>query len=483
MKKLNELYNVDNDTLIKGIKINSKEIEQGDLFICTMGVTVDRHDYIEDALKRGASALVISKDNIVAPVPVIKVENTNKELPLLCQRFYDNPQDKLNVIGVTGTDGKTTTATIIQALIGKNDCGYMGTNGLSYKDFKTDINNTTPDADKLYMYFHEIEENKCKNVAMEASSEAFFRGRLQNLEFDVSVITNITWEHVNIHGSFENYIACKGMLFEQTKKSGTCVLNHDDEHFEEMKKCCNGKIVTYGKTEDNTLQIVSYKVNPKCTYITYKYKGQTYNIKSPLLADFNVYNLAGALLSCLALGYQLEDLIKRLDDIYIDGRLELLNTDTPYYVMIDYAHTPNGISSLLKYVHTLDINRSIVVQGSAGERDYKKRPVMGETTLSNASYAIFTYEDPRSEDPLDIINQLVSTAKEHHTNYEIEVDRRTAIKKAINMAKEKDMVLILGKGNETYQKLKNETIYFNDVEEAYKAVNERKERERIKEEV
>ena len=147
--------------------------------------------------------------------------------------------------------------------------------------------------------------------------------------------------------------------------------------------------------------------------------------------------------------------------------------------MVDYAHTPNGISNLLKFVHTLDINRSIVVIGSAGERDYLKRPIMGETVLNNASYAVFCYEDPRSEDPRDIIDQLVSTAKETHDNYEIVVDRHEAIQRAVDLAKDKDIVLVLGKGNETYQKLKNETIYFNDVEEAYKAVKNRKKREKV----
>lgn len=479
MKRLNELYDIDSDIEIKGIKINSKEIESGDLFVCTMGVKVDRHDYIEEAIKRGASALVVSREGISASIPVIKVDNTNKELPLLCQRFYDNPQDKIKVIGVTGTDGKTSTATIIQTLIGKNDCAYMGTNGMSYKDIRKDIANTTPDADKIYMYFDEFLKNGCNTVVMEASSEAFFRGRLDNLEFDSAAITNITWEHINIHGSFENYIDCKGMLFKQTKNNGFCILNSDDEHYSKIRECCNGKILTYGRREENTLQIVDFKVSPKCTYVTYKYEGNTYDLVSPLLADFNVYNLAAALLVCLSQGYKFDYLIKNLKNVVVDGRMELLDTNTPYYVMIDYAHTPNGISKLLDFVHTLDINRSIVVIGSAGERDYKKRPIMGETVLNNASYAIFTYEDPRSEDPMEIANQLVSTVKQNYSNYEIIVDRREAIKKAISIAKEKDMVLVLGKGNETYQKLKAETIYFNDVEEAYKAVEERKELESI----
>ena len=203
------------------------------------------------------------------------------------------------------------------------------------------------------------------------------------------------------------------------------------------------------------------------------FEDKKYNINSPLLGEFNVYNLAAALLTCISLGHSIRDLIKNLDGINIDGRLDMVDTKSNYYVMVDYAHTPNGISNLLKFVHTLDINRSIVVTGVAGERDHSKRPIMGSTILDNASYAIFTAEDPRSEDPMDIANDLISEAKKTHDNYEIEIDRSKAIKKAINMAGEKDIVLLLGKGNETYQKLKDKTIYFNDVEEAEKAIEAR----------
>lgn len=482
MKKLSELYDINNDTMIKDIKINSKQIEPGDIFVCTMGVNADRHDFIEEAVKNGASALVVSRDDIKADIPVIKVENTNKELPLLCRKFYDNPDQELTMIGVTGTDGKTSTATIIQTLMGNDKCGYIGTNGRSWAGKEKDDNpNTTPDETLLYKFLRDFKDDGCSYAVMEASSEAFFRGRLQQMQYDVSVYTNVTHEHLNIHGSFENYIDCKKMLFRQTKKDGYCILNKDEEYYEEMKDACNGKIMTYGKDDDCTLQIVDYKVFPNKTLITWKYNEKTYEVESPMLGDFNVSNLSAGLLVCLALDFNINDLIKNISKIKVSGRLEMLDTKTPYYVMVDYAHTPNGIKNLLNFVHTLDINHSIVVIGSAGERDYLKRPVMGKTILDNASYAIFTYEDPRSEEPIDIINMLISDVKDTYTNFEIEVDRKTAIEKAINMAKDKDMVLILGKGNETYQKLKHETIYFNDIEEGYAAVKKRKEREKVTE--
>ena len=480
MKKLSELYNIDSDILIKAIKINSKQIEPGDLFVCTMGVNADRHDFIDEAISNGASAIVVSRDVESKSVPVIKVENTNDELSRLCQRFYDYPENDLVMIGITGTDGKTTTATIVQTLIGKDLCGYIGTNGRSWKDKELDDNpNTTPDETVLYNFLNDFRNDGCRYAVMEVSSEAYYRKRLNNLEYNVSCYTNITHEHINIHKTFENYKECKCELFRNTKEDGFCILNRDDEFFEEVKKICNGKVLSYGNDSLSTLRIKDYKIFPSKTIITWIYNNKEYEVESPLLGDFNVYNLSAGMLICLSLGFDFEELLKNIKNIKVSGRLEMLDTNTPYHVMVDYAHTPNGIKNLLNFVHTLDINRSIVVIGSAGERDYLKRPVMGKTVLDNASYAIFTYEDPRSEEPIDIINMLISDVKDTYDNYEIEVDRRKAIEKAINMAKEKDMVLILGKGNETYQKLKNETIYFNDIEEAYRAVRLREAHENI----
>lgn len=480
MKKLKELYpNTDSDVEIKGIKINSQEVEEGDLFVCTRGVTTDRHDFIPDAKKHGAAALVVSKDVTDNDIPVVKVSDTNQELPYLCQKFYDYPNQKMKMIGVTGTDGKTSVTTIIQTLIGSDLCGYIGTNGRNCAKFSGDNPNTTPDAQNLYLYLDEFVKSGCEYTAMEASSEAFFRGRLQGMEFDVSAITNVTSEHLNIHGTFENYLESKLMLFKQTKKDGFCILNRDDPYFLQAKEACNGNILTYGKEKENDIEIVHYDIFPDHTDIHYRYQKKDIFLTSPLMGDFNVYNLACAMLCTLALGVSMETILERIPTIKISGRLELLKTNTPYYVMVDYAHTPNGITKLLNFIHTLDIHNSIVVIGQAGERDPYKRPKVGNAVVENASYAIFTYEDPRSEDPMMICKDIIRELKETHNNYEIVLDRHEAIEKAINMAKEKDMVLILGKGNETYEKLKDKTIYFNDIEEAYQAVEKRKVREMV----
>ena len=208
MKRLNELYKVDSDVLIKGISINSNDINEGDIFVCIKGNKVDRHDYIDDAIKNGAVALVTAKE-VNSSVPYVIVENPNEEVGRLAREIYDNPQDKLKLFAVTGTDGKTSVATITSQLIGNDKCGYIGTNGMSCAKIKEDTNNTTPSIEKLYKFFREFLDCGCENVCMEASSEAMLQGRLNDLRFDCIGITNITSEHLNSHKTLENYVECK----------------------------------------------------------------------------------------------------------------------------------------------------------------------------------------------------------------------------------------------------------------------------------
>ena len=471
--KLRELYNIDSDVEITGVEINSKTCKQGDIFVCVSGATADRHDYIDDAIDHGVSAVVVSKDVGEKSVPIIKVDNTDDELPKLCQKVFDYPNQKLKMIGVTGTDGKTSVSTIIQTLLGDDICGYIGTNGISSKNVHEDNPNTTPAPNLLYKVLGEFYDTGCKYASIEASSEAFFNGRLKYLEFDAAILTNVTSEHLNTHGTFENYLDCKLNLFRQTKEDGICVVNKDDEHADAFIKEANGRVVTYGKDKDNTLVIDSFEIFKDHTEINSIYNDETIFINSPMLGDFNVYNLAAAFLTLLELGINRDHIMNNIKNISVNGRLAMIDTHSNYYVMVDYAHTPNGIYNLLNFVKTLKLNSSIVVIGQAGERDAYKRPEVGKVVLENADYAIFTYEDPRSEDPAKICEDIVRDIKDKYQNYEIVIDRKEAINKAINMAKENDIVLILGKGNETYQKLKDKVIHFNDIEEAKLAINNR----------
>lgn len=461
MKKLSDLYEGYPDIEITDIKINSKEVQPGDIFVCTKGVTADRHDFIEDAIKNGASAIVVERE-VISSVPSIKVTNTNNELPLLASRFYDHPEDKLNIIGITGTNGKTTVASIIQDLMGNDICGYIGTNGIICSKFNESIINTTPDADRLYKYFNRLVESGCKYLSMETSSEAFFRQRLKNLQFKIGVITNITEDHLNIHKTIENYVLCKLELLKQVQEDGICILNTEDAHFKECKDIVKGKLFTYGKAP-STLQIKNIELSNKKTTATLVYNEKEYTFDSPLLGEFNVYNLAAAILVLIAIGYDIIDIIERIPNIKVpSGRVEFLDFNQNYDIILDYAHTPDAFSKLFPFLHSIKKGKIITVTGSAGGREHEKRGPMGKMVLENSDYVIFTMDDPRNESVEEIIDDLVSLSP--NNNYERIIDRKEAIKKAFDMAKENDIVLIAGKGTDNYMALGNEYLPYSDID-------------------
>lgn len=474
MRKLNEIFDTEFDVEIKDIKTNTKEINDGDLFVCIKGFNVDRHDFVDEAKRKGAKALVVNH-KVDSDLPQIIVEDTNKELSSIVAKFYDYPSTKMKMIGVTGTDGKTSTSTIIYQLLNQiTKCGYIGTNGVKCPTYEDGSNNTTPTTEHLNRYLNNFYNEKCKCVCMEAGSEGLAQGRCEGIEFDYSIFTNLTHEHLNFHKNMHNYMLAKSILFKQTKKSGTSILNIDDPYSKEIKELCNGKVLYYGKDEKANFRFTNVVINPKFTKFDLMYNNETYNITSPLLGMFNVYNLTAALSILILEGYDINKF--DLSNLYVDGRMTDINLGQNFKVIVDYAHTPNGYLNLFELTKTLKSNRTIVVAGSAGERDKEKRPVMGKILVDNASYVIFTYEDPRSEDPKDIIDDLTREVMDKQDKFEIVIDRKEAIQRAIEIAEKGDMVLILGKGNETYETLKDGKIYFNDIEEAKNALQEIKEK-------
>lgn len=467
MKKLNELIDCKYDIEIKGIKINSNQITKGDLFVCIDINTMDRHLFIDDAIKRGACAIIVKKDVGEKSVPIIKVENPNETFVDIINKFYDYPTSKLKMIGITGTDGKTTTATIIYQLL--DNCAYIGTNGIFYNDYKEKTPNTTPSLDKTLPLFSDMIKNGIKTVSMEVSSEAILLERVKGIKFNCSIMTNITKEHLNTHKTLENYIDCKCELFRNT--IGPCILNKDDEHYLEVLKACKSKVYTYGSSADNDLYFKDVQLYPDRTEFKIVYENKEYSITSPLVAMFNVYNLCASLLALLSLGYKLEELILNIKNIKVSGRLENINLGQNFRVIVDYAHTPNGISKLLEFIQSLKYSKLTVVFSEPGERDKSKRPDKGFNVITNCDHAIITSQDPRNENPMNIANDLLTKVKDYK-NYEIILDRSEAIKKAIYSAKENDIVLIIGKGSENYQILKDKIIEFCDIDEAKKYLNE-----------
>ena len=471
MRKLNEIFDTKYDTLVKDIKTNTKEIEDGDVFLCIKGFNVDRHDYVDEAKVKGAKALIV-EHKVNSDLPQIIVDNINDNWGNICTKFYDYPSKKMTMVGVTGTDGKTTTSTIIYELLNqKVKTGYIGTNGVSCPDYKDHSNNTTPTSEHLNRFLYNFYNNGCKVVSMEAGSEGLAQGRCDNIEFDYSIFTNLTHEHLNFHKNMENYLDAKGILFKQTKKDGYSIINIDDEYGKRIDKYCNGKVLYYGKDEKADFRFSNVVITPYSTTFDLTYKDTTYNIKSPLLGMFNVYNLTAALSVLILMGYNIYDF--DLTKLFIDGRMNDIDLGQDFKVIVDYAHTPNGYINLFELTNTLDTNRTIIVAGSAGERDHEKRPIMGKILVDNADLVVFTYEDPRSENIDDIIDDLVSDVLDKKDKFVRINDRHEAIKYAINIAEKGDMVLVLGKGNETYETLKDGKIYFNDIEEVKSALEER----------
>ena len=469
MKKLSELYNCNFDIPIKDIKINSKEVEKYDLFVCTKGVNTDRHDFIDEAIKNGASALVVEKEENYK-VPFIKVEDTNKELRYLSKRFYDDPLKKIKLIGITGTDGKTTTASIIRNMLGNNNCGYIGTNGVYCKNERLKENNTTPEINKTYKYLNHFVQENLEYTTMEISSEALYRNRTNTLNLDVAIITNITEDHLNIHKTLENYIESKEKILSLIKKDGVLILNSDDKYFKRILSKAKVRVLTFGTNAKSDLIIKTIKENDDSTSFSIVYKDKSYEVKSPLIGKFNVYNVCASILTLIYFGYKIEDVIEKVKKIIkIDGRCEVLEFRTNYKIVLDYAHTTNALKSILTYLNKIKKRRIITITGAAGGRYHEKRSKIGEIVLSMSDLVIFTMDDPRYESVEKIIDEMVSTTT--LKNYVRIIDREQAIIYALKNAKKEDIILIAGKGKDMYMAIKDKYIPYSDYQVVEKYIN------------
>ena len=460
--KINELIKTDLNIEINKIKTNSKNIQPGDLFVCIKGANFDRHDFIDEARKNGAVCAIVSKD-VSTSLPTIKVEDPDKTLIDILKKYYDNPQKKLKLIGITGTDGKTTTCKIIQQLIGEDLCGYIGTLGADCKDYFLKTSNTTPPVETMYQILAEFVKRGIKYVAMETSSEAFYYHRLDSFNFDIGGLTNITSDHMNTHKTLENYINCKKQLFIHSKMQ---ILNQSDNHYKEIVSISK-KPFTYGY-ENNHLTIKDYTLKANGTDITYQYNGMDYSCSSSLLGKFNIENLSLALLCCLKANIDIKELLNKCSKLSIPGRMQVIDLGQKYHVVIDYAHTVNAVDTVLDFANTLEVNRIITVTGQAGGRDHSKRKFIGKSCLDKSDLVILTTDDPRFENVDDIIKDILELSTK--TNYKIIKDRPKAIQHACSIAKENDLILLLGKGSDKYQAVEDRREYYFEEEEAIKAI-------------
>ena len=475
--KIKKILN-EKDIDITGISYNSKTVKEGEIFVCLKGEHSDGHEFAKMAVENGAAALYCEKE-LDIDVPQVIVESTRHQIADLAAAFYNYPSKKIKLIGVTGTNGKTTVTHLIQRIVedAQHKCALIGTLGykLSGKDTYHDAKHTTPQAPELQKTLEMICEQNIDYVAMEVSSHALEQNRVGGCDFDGAVFTNLTQDHLDYHITMNNYFEAKALLFKGLKKGGYAVINNDDEYAQRFKDIVpeGVKIYTYGikndadvKAEDIDFSIhgAKFKINAKKSAAAHK------DVNLQMNGMFSVYNALAALTAGIAMGFDIDVCIKALEETKsVDGRFEIVSKKP--LVIVDYAHTPDGLENVLKAARELtpkDANL-VCMFGCGGDRDATKRPKMGKIADENADIVVVTSDNPRSEDPQLIISDILAGIKTVNTQKVfVEPDRRTAISMLKNIAKENDVVVLAGKGHEDYQILKDKTIHFDDREEARK---------------
>ena len=449
--QLNQLINTSYDIEIKGITDDSRLVKKGFLFVATKGYNVDHYDYVNNAIENGCSFVIVDRE-IAISFPHLVVENINSLYRELCKKYYNVSSLDFSLIGITGTDGKTTTTTIVSQII--DDMAYLGTNGLcvNKKEFKT--NNTTPCVSELYNDLHIIKQNNCKNVVMEVSSEALLHDRVADFLFDIVGFTNITGDHLNIHKTFENYVDCKMKLLKLVKEDGFVVVNGDDQILKTIH--CN-HLVTFGFDKNNDYVIDDVSYHKRYSEFSLKYNQKTIKIQCPFVGEYNIYNVTMAYIIGLLYGVEESLLLSRISKLKpIKGRGELIDFGQDYTIVLDYAHTTNGILKILETYK--DYDKVIMVTGCAGGREKEKRSIIGDIVITNSDIAILTMDDPRYEDVDRIIDDMVG----NHKDYVRIPNRVEAIHYALSIATSDSVVLILGKGRDDYMAIEDKKVPYND---------------------
>lgn len=451
------------------IKIDSRKIVPGDTFVALRGATVDGHDFINKAIEAGATKVVVEHD-VDCSVEKLIVEDTNKWLTDYISETYSKEINEMNIIGVTGTNGKTTTAYLTYQILNTlgSKTAYIGTIGFYQPDKEfIELPNTTPNILDLYELFLTAKENGCKNVMMEVSSHALHQERVKGINYKVAAFTNLTQDHLDYHETMDNYLDAKKLILKQLE--GPMIVNIDDPYG--VKWTDYNNTLTLG-TNGTDYKIISYNDTEHGTMINFSTKEKEYQVETNLRSTFNVYNYLTALSLINNLGFSIEDIIKVTSSIYPPkGRCEQIKVKDGEAV-VDYAHTPDAVEKIINAFTENKKGRVITIVGCGGDRDPKKRPIMGRIAAENSDYVVFTSDNPRTEDPQTIMDNILAGVSTN--NYEVELDRRTAIKKALDMIEKDDVVLILGKGHEDYQIIGHEKIHLDDAEEVRKYIENTK---------
>lgn len=464
---------------ITHVEMDSRLVEKDSLFFCVPGFTVDGHDFAEQAVLKGAVALVVEKELLI-DVPMIKVRDVKRAMAIISAHFYGLPSSKLHMIGVTGTNGKTTTTHIIEKILSdfEVETAIIGTMYMKYRGKEISVKNTTPESLVLQKEFAKMVEEKVETVTMEVSSHALELGRVHGTDFNVGVFTNLSQDHLDYHGTMEKYGQAKGLLFAQLGSNydknakKIAVLNIDDNHFNTLETMTAAPIITYGINEPADFRAKDVEVREDGTNFTLEVEGNEYPFKLFLTGRFSVYNVLAAAAAAYASGVPLASIKASVEAIKgVSGRFERVEEDAPYHVIVDYAHTPDSLRNALETIKGFAKGNVSVIVGCGGDRDRSKRPLMASIANELADFVYLTSDNPRSEEPLAILQEMEQGMKGN--NYTIIEDRKTAIITAINQASKDEIILIAGKGHETYQIIGDQTFSFDDREVAREAMRER----------
>ncbi|MGB2868624.1 MAG: UDP-N-acetylmuramoyl-L-alanyl-D-glutamate--2,6-diaminopimelate ligase [Bacteroidota bacterium] len=468
---------VTHDTEIHGIQYDSRKVAKGDCFVAIRGSGVDGHNFIQSAVSNGASAVVMENDGAI-PDPyfmhsgVIKivVPDSRKALAQISANYYGHPANRLTMVGVTGTNGKTTTTHVVKSLLeaaGKTT-GLIGT--IEYMFGKTVLpaSHTTPESLELNELLDAMLRAGCVSVSMEVSSHALHQSRVDGISFDVAVFTNLTQDHLDYHGTMEEYFSAKQILFRQLKPGGVAVVNAEDDWGKKIVTLPGSRTVTYGLQQGSDFSSTEINFSIQGTTFNVRHQGKDATVHSPLVGRFNVYNVLAAYAAGTALGVSESDILRGISGLKpVRGRFERIASPKGWTAIVDYAHTPDALEKCLKAIgEVLPQERRgkiITVFGAGGDRDKTKRPLMGKIAAQLSDAIIVTSDNPRTENPEAIIDDILAGVP-RGAAVKRESDRRKAIEQAARMAKAGDVILVAGKGHEDYQVIGKEKIHLSDRE-------------------
>ena len=457
---------------VAGLAYDSRQVKPGFVFFAVPGAKSDGHEFIPDALARGAAAVVVERR---VPQPgdaaAIRVHNVRRAMGHWAARFYGYPSRKPKVAGVTGTNGKTTVTYILESIFRAAGmaAGVVGTVNYRYRDCALPAPHTTPESVDLQRLLAEMTRAGVEGVAMEVSSHALELERVRGIDFDAAIFTNLTRDHLDFHRTMEDYFAAKQLLFTGTGAPAPrfAAINRDDEYGARIKTGAETQTVWYGMGKDATVRARHISSSFGGLRFEVQAGSDRINIESALIGRINVYNILAA--CCAGLSYGLPaDIIARgiAQCRAVPGRFERVDEGQPFVVVVDYAHTDDALRNVISMARSLEPKRVVTLFGCGGDRDRTKRPIMGQVAAELSDFVVLTSDNPRSEDPIDIMNDVLVGLRRKDTPCLVEPDRATAIRRAIEEARPGDILILAGKGHETYQVLKDRTIPFDDREVA-----------------